>query len=85
MPSQFPYQHPQVFANIFKRPYGIIWAHYNAAKNTSMWATEVNKIFSGEVPMQGGLREMDRLLNQDIDYGGGENPFKGVRWPIQPK
>jgi ABC-type glycerol-3-phosphate transport system substrate-binding protein len=85
VPSQFPYQHPQVFANIFKRPYGIIWAHYNAAKNTSMWSTEVNKIFSGEVPMQAGLREMDRLLNQDIDYGGGENPFKGVRWPIQPK
>ena len=39
----------------------------------------------GEVALQGGLRELERLLNQDIDYGGGENPFKGVRWPIQPK
>jgi ABC-type glycerol-3-phosphate transport system substrate-binding protein len=85
VPSQFPYQHPQVFANIFKRPYGIIWTHYNAAKNTSMWSTEVNKMFKGEVPLQAGLKEMDRLLNQDIDYGGGENPFKGIRWPIQPK
>ena len=49
------------------------------------WATEVNRIFSGEVALQGGLRELERLLNQDIDYGGGENPFKGIRWPIQPK
>ena len=38
-----------------------------------------------EVPLQAGLKEMERLLNQDIDYGGGENPFKGIRWPIQPK
>jgi hypothetical protein len=20
-----------------------------------------------------------------VDYGGGENPFKGMRWPIQPR
>ena len=38
-----------------------------------------------EVAQASGLRELERLLNQDIDYGGGENPFKGVRWPIQPK
>jgi multiple sugar transport system substrate-binding protein len=85
VPAQFPYQHPQVFANVFKRPYGVYWTHYQAAKNSTTWATEADKIFSGEVALQSGLREMERLLNQDIDYGGGENPFKGIRWPIQPK
>jgi ABC-type glycerol-3-phosphate transport system substrate-binding protein len=84
-PSQFPYQHPQVFADMFKRPYGMTWSHYNAVKNESDYGTEMAKIVRGEVPLQGGLRELERLLNQDIDYGGGENPFTGIRWPIQPK
>jgi fructooligosaccharide transport system substrate-binding protein len=83
-PEQYSYQHPQVFANVFKRPYGIIWTHFNAAENSSTWSNEIAKVFRGELGLTSGLREMERLLNQQIDYGGGENPFKGIRWPIQP-
>lgn len=85
VPAQFPYQHPQVFANVFKRPYGIIWSHYNAQANDDVYGREMPKIVLGEVALNNGLRELERMLNQDIDYGGGENPFKGIRWPIQPK
>jgi ABC-type glycerol-3-phosphate transport system substrate-binding protein len=84
-PAQYPYQHAQVFAQVFRRPYGIQWAHYNAFRNVAAFNTEITKIITGEVPVQGGLAELQRVLNQDIDYGGGENPFKGIRWPIQPK
>ncbi|MGH2350963.1 MAG: extracellular solute-binding protein, partial [Chloroflexota bacterium] len=84
-PDQYKYQHPQVFSNVYKRPYGIIWTHYNAAENASTWNTEIKKVFSGEVAIQSGLQDMERVLNAQIDYGGGENPFKGIRWPIQPR
>jgi ABC-type glycerol-3-phosphate transport system substrate-binding protein len=84
-PDQFKYQHPQVFANVFKRPYGIQWSHYNAPRNITTFNTEATKLVTGEVPLQGGLTDLQRVLNQDIDFGGGENPFKGIRWPIQPR
>jgi ABC-type glycerol-3-phosphate transport system substrate-binding protein len=83
--SQYPYQHPQVFANAFKRPYGIQLAHYNAFRNLETYGQEMDKMVKGEVPLQSGLRELERLLNQDVDYGGGENPFKGLKLPIQPR
>jgi fructooligosaccharide transport system substrate-binding protein len=84
-PDQYQYQHPQVFAQVFRRPYGIQWAHYNAPRNITAFNTEATRMVTGELPVQGGLSEVQRTLNQDIDYGGGENPFKGIRWPIQPK
>jgi ABC-type glycerol-3-phosphate transport system substrate-binding protein len=85
VPQPLPYQHPQVFADVYKRPYGVIWSHYNAGLNDQVYGQEMGKIVQGETPIQGGLKELERRLNQDVDYGGGENPFKGVRWPIQPK
>lgn len=84
-PEQYKYQHPQVFANVYKRPYGILWSHYNAGQNGTVYGAEMGKIIKGEVAVSGGLKELERLLNQDIEFGGGENPFKGIRWPLQPK
>jgi ABC-type glycerol-3-phosphate transport system substrate-binding protein len=84
-PDQYKYQHPQVFANVYKRPYGIIWTHYTAADNATLYNAEVGKIIRGEQPQQGTLQELERRLNAEIDHGGGENPFKGIRWPIQPR
>jgi ABC-type glycerol-3-phosphate transport system substrate-binding protein len=84
-PDQYKYQHPQVFANVFKRPYGIQWAHFNAPRNITTFNTEAEKLVKGEVPLQGGLADLQRVLNQDVDYGGGENPFKGLKLPLQPK
>lgn len=84
-PEQYKYQHPTVFADVYKKPYGIIWSHYNAGEDSSLYNTEVGKIIRGEQPMQGTLQDLERRLNSLIDYGGGDNPFKGIRWPIQPK
>jgi ABC-type glycerol-3-phosphate transport system substrate-binding protein len=84
-PEAYKYQHPQVFADVFKHPYGIIFAHYNAAQNVGDFNAAALKMIKGEVPLQGGLADLQGVLNKGIEYGGGENPFKGVRWPIQPK
>ena len=84
-PQGLSYQHPTVFADVYKKPYGIIWTHFNAAENATTWNAEIAKIFRGEVGLQNGLREMERVLNAQIDYGGGENPFKGIRWPLNAR
>jgi hypothetical protein len=49
------------------------------------YGAEVVKIYRGEVALRSGLTELNRLLNQEVDYGGGDNPFRGTRWPIQPR
>jgi ABC-type glycerol-3-phosphate transport system substrate-binding protein len=82
-PQQYAYQHPQVFADVYKRPYGVLWSHYNAVKNEQDYGREITRIYTGEVALESGLRDLTRLLNQDIEYGGGENPFKGLRWPFR--
>jgi ABC-type glycerol-3-phosphate transport system substrate-binding protein len=82
-PAQYPYQHPQVFAGVPKRPHGVIWSHFNAAKNQTDYNTQVLDIYSGKVPLGSGLQDLSARLNQDIAYGGGDNPFAGMRWPFQ--
>ena len=59
--------------------------HYNAAQNVSDFNAAALKMVKGEVPLQGGLADLQSVLNKTVEYGGGENPFKGIRWPIQPK
>ena len=82
-PSQYPNQHPQVFANVPKKPHGVIWSHYNAAKNQSDYNTQVKQIYQGKVPLASGLQDLSARLNLDIAYGGGDNPFAGLHWPFQ--
>lgn len=82
-PSQYPNQHPQVFANVPKRLHGVIWSHYNAAKNQSDYGKGILDIYNGKVPLASGLQDLSARLNLDIAYGGGDNPFAGLRWPFQ--
>ena len=35
--------------------------------------------------MANGLKEASTRMNQDIDFGGGEPPFKGLKLPVQPR
>jgi hypothetical protein len=84
-PAQYPNQHPQVFSNVFKRPYGIAWRHFEAGKNGTVYTEFRDKIFSGELGMGNGLKEASTRMTADIDFGGGEPPFKGLKLPIQPK
>jgi multiple sugar transport system substrate-binding protein len=85
VPPQYPYQHPTIFADVYKKPYGIYWTHYRAGENATLYNTEIAKVISGEQPMQGTLQNLEQQLNAQIETGPGENPLKGIRWPIQPK
>lgn len=82
-PSQYPNQHPQVFANVPKRYHGVIWSHYNAAKNQSDYNKQVLDIYKGKVPVASGLQDLSARLNLDIAFGGGANPFAGLKWPFK--
>jgi ABC-type glycerol-3-phosphate transport system substrate-binding protein len=84
-PSQYPYQHAKVFADVFKKPHGIVFRHFKATENGQVYSEIRDKIYSGELAMTNGLREAQERMNRDIDWGGGENPFKGLKLPIQPK
>jgi multiple sugar transport system substrate-binding protein len=84
-PAQYPYQHAQVFADVFKKPLGISWRHFKAGDNGTVYNEQVNKIFNGELALTNGLKDLTERLNQDVDYGGGEPPFKGLKLPIQPR
>jgi ABC-type glycerol-3-phosphate transport system substrate-binding protein len=84
-PSQYPYQHATVFSNVFKKPHGIVWRQFKAAENGTVYTEYRNKIYSGELGLANGLKDASARMNQDIDYGGGENPFKGLKLPIVPK
>ncbi len=84
-PEQNPYQHPTVFADVYRKPYGIGWRHFGAAENATTYSREMQRIYKGEVALTSGLQELNRLLQSQVDYGGGENPFKGLRLPIQPR
>ena len=84
-PEQYKYQHPTVFADVYKKPYGIYWSHYRAGEDSALYNAEIGKIIKGEMSVQGTLKDLETRLNALIDTGPGENPFKGIRWPIQPK
>jgi hypothetical protein len=84
VPPQYPHQHPTVFADVYKRPYGIIWSHYRAVEDATLYNTELAAVIRGEAPLQGALQDLERRLNALADTGPGDNPFKGMGWPIQP-
>lgn len=84
-PEQYPYQHPTVFADVYRKPYGIGWSHFGAAVNATTYTRESGRIYSGEVALTTGLQELNRLLQSQVDYGGGENPFKDLKLPIESK
>jgi hypothetical protein len=84
-PAQYPYQHAQVFADVFKRPHGINIRHFEAGKNSTVYSEVQGQIFSGQLGLTNGLKEASERMNRDVDYGGGEPPFKGLKLPVQPK
>jgi hypothetical protein len=83
--ARTPYQHPAIFADVYKKPYGILWSHYRAGEDATLYNAEMASVIRGEAPMQGTLQDLERRLNALVETGPGENPFKGLTWPIQPK
>ena len=80
-----PTSTPRSSPTCLRRPYGISLRHFEAGKNGTVYNEFRDKIFSGELGMGNGLKEASARMNQDIDFGGGEPPFKGLKLPIQPK
>jgi hypothetical protein len=72
-----------VFADVFKRPFGVTWRHYKGADNSAVYGTEIAKIYDGSVPLGQGLKDLSARLQQDVEWGGGDLPFKGLRLPIR--
>lgn len=84
-PSVQPHQHAKVMADVFKKPHGIAWRNFKSADNNTVYTEFRNKMYNGELSIPNGLKEANARLNLDNEWGGGENPFKGLKLPIQPK
>jgi multiple sugar transport system substrate-binding protein len=84
-PPQYPYQHATVFPTVFKKPVGTIWRNFRSAEDGTVYNEYRDKIYKGELSVQNGLKEATARLNNQIEWGGGENPFKGLKLPIAPK
>ncbi|CAA9233439.1 MAG: hypothetical protein AVDCRST_MAG77-1133 [uncultured Chloroflexi bacterium] len=84
-PSVQPHQHAKVFSDVFKKPHGIAWRNFKSAENGTVYNEYRDKIFRGELGVQNGLKEASSRMNQDLEWGGGENPWKGMKLPIVPK
>jgi len=84
-PSVQPHQHAKVFTDVFKKPHGIAWRNFKSAENGTVYNEFRNKIYSGELGLTNGLKEASARMNLDNEWGGGENPFKGLKLPIVPK
>jgi multiple sugar transport system substrate-binding protein len=84
-PSVQPHQHAKVFADVFKKPHGIAWRNFKSAENGTVWNEYRDKIISGQLGLANGVKEATARLNQDNEWGGGANPFAGLKLPIVPK
>jgi multiple sugar transport system substrate-binding protein len=79
-----PPAHVRVFQDVYARPYGIHFRHHFTNDSWDIYAAAVNKIYAGETPLQGGLVEANRMMNEKIEIGQCA-PYKGMAIPIKPK
>jgi multiple sugar transport system substrate-binding protein len=84
-PSVQPHQHAKVFADVFKKPHGPSWRHPKAPDHNTIYNEFRDKLFSGELPVPNALKEANTRINNLMDLGQGDNPFKGLKLPIVPK
>jgi len=79
-----PPNHVKVFQDVYNKPYGIHFRHHYTNDSWDIYAAAVNRIYGGETPLQGGLQEANRQMNEKIQYGDCQ-PYKGMTIPIKPK
>lgn len=84
-PSVQPHQHAKVMADVFKKPHGIAWRNFKSSENGTVYNEFRDKIYRGELTVANGLKEANSRLNLDNEWGGGANPFTGMKLPIVPK
>jgi multiple sugar transport system substrate-binding protein len=79
-----PPAHVKVFQDVYNKPYGIHFRHHYTNDSWDIYAAAVNKIYAGESPLQAGLQEANRQMNDKIEVGQC-SPYKGLTIPIRPK
>ena len=79
-----PPNHAKVFQDVYTKPYGIHFRHHFTNDSWDIYAAAVNKIYAGETPLQAGLQEANRMMNEKIEIGQCA-PYKGLQIPIKPK
>ena len=79
-----PPNHVKVFQEVYNKPYGIHFRHHFTNNSWDIYGAAVNRIYSGETPLQAGLQEANRQMNEKVQYGDCQ-PYKGLTIPIKPK
>ncbi|HXI18315.1 MAG TPA: extracellular solute-binding protein [Chloroflexota bacterium] len=79
-----PPAHVKVFQDVYNKPYGIHFRHHFTNDSWDIYGTAINKIYAGEAPLQAGLQEANRQMNDKIKIGQC-SPYKGMAIPIKPK
>jgi multiple sugar transport system substrate-binding protein len=79
-----PPNHVKVFQEVYNKPYGIHFRHHYTNDSWDIYGAAVNRIYAGETPLQAGLQEANRQMNEKIQYGQCM-PYKGLTIPIRPK
>jgi ABC-type glycerol-3-phosphate transport system substrate-binding protein len=76
-----PPAHARVFREIYDRPRGIPFRHHNTVDNWDVYGKEILPIVAGERSLESGLRELNRMLNDKVEYGNCA-PYKGLVHPL---
>ncbi len=79
-----PPNHVKVFQDVYNKPYGIHFRHHFTNDSWDIYTQAVNRIYAGETPLQAGLQEANRQMNEKIQYGQCA-PYKGMVVPVRPK
>jgi ABC-type glycerol-3-phosphate transport system substrate-binding protein len=79
-----PPAHVKVFQDVYTKPYGIHFRHHFTNDSWDIYSKTVNAIYAGETPLQAGLQEANRQMNDTIKIGQCA-PYKGMSIPIRPR
>ena len=55
--------------------------HHNVLENWDQYAKAISPIVAGERPLADGLRELNRQMNERVQYGNCA-PYKGMTHPL---
>src|SRR5205814_86176 len=76
--------HPQVWMEVFNRPYGVHFRHHTTREVQALYSTQLNPVRMGQAALEPALREANRQMNLALKYGDCQ-PYKGITHPIPPK
>jgi ABC-type glycerol-3-phosphate transport system substrate-binding protein len=79
-----PPNHVKVFQDVYNKAYGIHFRHHFTNDSWDIYSAAANRIYAGETPLQAGLQEANRQMNEKVVYGQCA-PYKGMAIPIRPR